>query len=259
MQRVVAIMAGGRGERLWPCSRTGRPKQFLSLGTGPSFLQAAYARIAAMDPAPIVLVLTAEATVPLVRWQLRDLPAKCLLGEPLSRDTAATAVLATAMAEAVCEGPAVVALIPADHAVFDPDRYRADLDTALAAAEAFGCPVQLGVPPTRPETGYGYIERGKEVDPSRWPALYTAAQFVEKPGAESAARFLADGRYLWNSGVCVCPTQVLLDGLAAAEPGLAKLVRAVSGLHPGFLSPVTLERLMQPVRPVVGGQVIDPP
>lgn len=250
MHRVAAIMAGGRGERLWPRSRTSLPKQFLSLGSGASFLQDAHARVAGMDPAPEIVILTAETTVPLVRQQLPQLAPDHLLGEPLSRDTAATAILASAMAEALCGGPAVLALVAADHAVFDPDRYRADLGAAFAATDTYRCPVQLGVRPTRPETGYGYIERGEPVDPSRWRDLYQVARFVEKPGLETAARYLAGGRHLWNCGICVCPTQVLLQGLSAADPLLAELVRGLAGQHPGALAPTTLARLLQPVRPI---------
>lgn len=250
MRQVAAIMAGGRGERLWPRSRTNLPKQFLSLGSGPSFLEDAYARLAGMDAPPLITVLTAESTVDLVRAQLPQLPPAHVLGEPLSRDTAATAVLAAAMAEALAGGPAVLALVPADHAVFHPERYQADLALALAGAETYGCPVQLGVPPTRPETGYGYIECGRAVAPARWPALHVATRFVEKPDLETAGRYLADGRHLWNSGVCVCPTPVLLRGLAEADPLLAELARALVGIHPGSLPPTSLARLLQPIRPI---------
>ncbi len=250
MERVAAVMAGGRGERLWPQSRTSLPKQFLSLGRGASFLQDAYTRVRGLVPAPEVIVLTAETTVPLVRQQLPQVGSDHLLGEPLSRNTAATAILAAAMAEAICGGPAVVALVPADHAVFDPDRYRADLDLAFSAADAHRCPVQIGVRPTRPETGYGYIERGQPLDPSRWPALFHAARFVEKPGLETAARYLAGGNHLWNCGVCVCPSTVLLEVLSAFDPLLAELVGGLAGLHPGALPPTTLARLLQPVRPI---------
>ena len=250
MRHVAAIMAGGRGERLWPRSRTSLPKQFLNLGAGPSFLQDAYDRVVTMDPAPLTTALTAESTRDLVRTQLPQLPPDHVLGEPLSRDTAATAILAAAMAEALCGEPAVLALLPADHAVFDPARYQADLATAFAAAEAFGCPVQLGVPPTRPETGYGYIERGTAMDPERWHGLHMVARFVEKPDFDTATRYLAGGRHLWNAGICVCPTPVLLAGLSAADPLLAQLARALTGIHPGALAPTSLARLLQPVRPI---------
>ncbi len=249
MKRVAAIMAGGRGERLWPRSRTHLPKQFLSIGEGASFLQQTYERLTGMARVDEVIVLTAADTVELVHEQLPTLPASHLLGEPLARDTAATAALAAAMAQAVAGGDAVVALVPADHAVFDPEAFRQALDTAYDLAARQDCPVLLGIAPTRPETGYGYIRRGAALDDG--PAgAHTVERFVEKPDLQRAAAYLSDGRHVWNSGICVCRGSLLLGGLALYHPSIGTLLTALAGGNPAQMPRETLHGLLAPLRPL---------
>ncbi len=250
MQRIAAIMAGGRGERLWPRSRAATPKQFLSLGGERSFLQATYDRLVGMPQPPELVVLTAEGTLPLVWEQLPQLAPERVLGEPVGRDTAATAVLAACLARAVAGEDAVLALIPADHAVFGVDAYQRALEQAFSAAETHRVPVLLGVPPTRPETGYGYILQGDAVEGSTPGALREVVRFVEKPSLEVAVGYLAEGNYLWNGGVCVCRTDVLLEGLARHRPEMAGLVAALAGAHPGQLGRGILRELLEPVQPI---------
>ena len=255
MQRVAAILAGGQGQRLWPWSRTRVPKQFLSLADGPTFLQQAYGRVAGMACAPEVVVLTAASTVDLVRGQIPGLADDHLLGEPVGRDTAASAALAIALARRLAGGEAVLALLPADHAVFDPERLRAALDLAWEAAEAEGCPVLLGIPPTRPETGYGYIGRGPELrrpvdGPAAGIRLAQVEGFVEKPDLQRAAGYVQSGRYLWNSGVCVCRTDVLAGALALYAPDLADLVESLRGRSPAELPAEELAARLRGLVPI---------
>ena len=247
MKRVAAIMAGGRGERLWPHSRTRLPKQFLSIGGGASFLQQTYARLTGMAGIDEVIVLTAADTVDLVREQLPTLPVSHLLGEPLARDTAATAALAAAMAQAVAGGDAVVALVPADHAVFDSDAFRATLATACDLAQREDCPILLGIAPTRPETGYGYIRRGPAL--ANGPAgAHIVDCFVEKPDLQRAATYLSDGQHVWNSGICVCRGSLLLGGLSLYHPSLGTLLAALAGTNPAQMPCDTLHDLLAPLR-----------
>lgn len=249
MKRVAAIMAGGRGERLWPHSRTRLPKQFLSIGGGGSFLQQTYARLTGMARIDEVIVLTAADTVDLVREQLPALAATHLLGEPLARDTAATAALAAHMAQAVAGGDVVVALVPADHAVFDPDAFRAALDTACDLAEREDCPVLLGIAPTRPETGYGYIRRGPAL-PDGPVGAHAVDRFVEKPDLQRAATYLNDGQHVWNSGICVCRASLLLGGLSLYHPALGTLLTALAGGNPAQMPHATMHGLLEPLRPL---------
>ena len=248
--RLAAIMAGGRGERLWPRSRTALPKQFLSLGDGPTFLQQTYDRLAGMPEMPDVLVLTSADTLDLVRQQLPALDPARLLGEPVGRDTAATAMLAALMGRALVGGDAVLALVPADHAVFDVAAFRAALGAAFVAAERHACPVLLGIPPTRPETGYGYVLRGDDLACGDGVRMATVARFVEKPPLERAAAYLAGGRHLWNSGICVCRTDVLLGALRLHQPALAAFMDGLAGANPANLDRADLLARMAPLSPI---------
>jgi len=172
------------------------------------------------------------------------------VGEPTTRDTAATAALAGLTARALAGGDGVVALVPADHAIFDDEGFRRALRAAFEAAEREGVPVLIGIPPTRPETGYGYIHLGDELAPCAGTRVAAVERFVEKPSLERAAEYLADGRHLWNSGVCVCRTDVLLGQLSLHAQGLADLISALRGTNPAGADAETLRRLLEPLRAI---------
>jgi len=250
MRRFAAILAGGRGEPLWPHSRTCLPKQFLSLWDGPTFLQRTYDRIAGMTDAPEVFVLTAEGTLDLVRAQIPGLDPQRLVGEPLARGTAATAVLAALTAAALAGPEAVVALVPADHAFFGDAGFQDALAAAYATAEREGEVVLIGVPPTRPEPGYGYIRLGADLAPCGAARIASVDGFVEQPPLARAIECLRSGRYLWNTGICACRTDVLLGRLGLHEPGLAQLITGLAGSDPVRADRDELRRLLQPLRAI---------
>lgn len=245
MQRVAAIMAGGRGERLWPHSRTRWPKQFLSLGPGGSLVAATYARLRGLVPPEQMLVLTAQETMGLARTLLPEIPAARFCGEPLRKDTAAAAALAVAMAAALHAHPVVLALVPADHVVGDVGAFQHALADAYAAAESSDCPVLVGVQPIRPETGYGYIRVDRPISPATGPL--PVARFVEKPPLESARSMSQDGAHLWNSGICVCRTDWLRTELGQLAPALGGLLAALNGINPASLPPAALSALLEPL------------
>jgi mannose-1-phosphate guanylyltransferase/mannose-6-phosphate isomerase len=218
------IMAGGSGTRLWPLSRAGFPKQFLALAGDESLFQQAVARLnglAATDiavRAPLV-VGNAEHRF-LALEQLRELgvePASVIL-EPVGRNTAPALTLA---ALAATEGDAdpVLVVSPADQTVGDLPAFTAALQQAVRGA-AGGAIVILGITPDRPETGYGYI-RSVAGD-----GLARVAQFVEKPDAATAARYLAEGGYTWNSGMFVLRASTWLNALEAFRPDILAATRA---------------------------------
>ena len=248
MQRVAAIMAGGRGERLWPHSRTRWPKQFLSLGPGGSLVAATYARLRGLVSPEQMLVLTAGETLALARTLLPEIPAARFCGEPVRRDTAAVAALAVAMAAALHADPVVLALVPADHVVGDVAAFQAALADACAAAEASDCPVLVGVQPTRPETGYGYIQVDGPIARAGGPL--PVARFVEKPPLSAARAMAEDGAHLWNSGICVCRTDRLRTELGRLAPALDGLLGALRGVNPATLDPARLAALLEPLPPV---------
>lgn len=212
--RYAVIMAGGSGTRFWPASRRNFPKQFLPLGRGgESLLQATVRRAAAVVGAERVLVVAAARHEKVLREQLAALAPDALLLEPVGRNTAACIGWAAAHVRRR-NAQGVVAALPADAFVGDEAAYRDVLNRALDTAES-GAVVTLGVRPTRPETGYGYIAPGDATpDGAR-----TVRAFIEKPDPERARQYVADG-YLWNSGVFVFRVDTILAEIATHLPPL---------------------------------------
>lgn len=231
MRTVVAILAGGRGERLWPTSRTRLPKQFLRLIGNETFLQQAHRRAMLLAPPEDILVATGSVHVPLVQEQLPMLPADQILAEPVSRDTAASVALVSARAAERAGAPVVVACLPADQVIFDHTAFAEAMHRAIAAAEREACPVLLGVPPTRPESNYGYIERGDELH----GGVFRVQRFHEKPDLTRAAQYLAEGNFLWNSGIFVCRSDTLAEALSRHLPHLADTLQRRTGWDPEAL------------------------
>jgi mannose-1-phosphate guanylyltransferase/mannose-6-phosphate isomerase len=234
------IMAGGSGTRLWPLSRSGFPKQFLSLGSDDSLFQQAIARLAGLADDDIaveapLIVGNAEHRF-LALEQMREMrvePAAVIL-EPVGRNTAPALTLAALAAREGGADPVLV-VSPADQTVTDRTAFTAALRAAVHGA-AGGAIVILGITPTSPETAYGYI-RSMPAD-----GLHKVAQFVEKPDAATAARYLADGGYTWNSGMFVLRASVWLDALREFRPDiLAATEAAWSGRTPD-------ERFVRPTR-----------
>ena len=229
------VMAGGAGTRLWPLSRRGAPKQLLALTGETSLLQQTVARLVTLLKPHDIYVITGQAHVRATREQLPQLPEDNVLGEPLARSTAVAAALATTLARR--ESDEVALVLPADHFVADEEAFAEALREAARAAER-GYLVTLGIVPTHPATGYGYVKAGEALHASSPTAAVEA--FVEKPDAATAARFLADGGYLWNAGIFVWRTYAFRQALERFQPELAAAMERVEGLHrtPGWMSDV---------------------
>lgn len=207
--RCAVILAGGSGTRLWPASRKARPKQFLAVTGGETLIAATVAR--ARAAAGRVMIVTAEAQVPLVAAAVDDVE---IVGEPAARNTAAA--LGLAAVHALARDPeAVIGAFPADHHVGDPVAFGVAVERAFAIAEARDVICTIGIAPTRPDTGFGYLELG---DGEVAPGVRPVARFVEKPAADVAARYLAGGRHLWNGGMFFVRARRLLDDLARFLP-----------------------------------------
>ncbi|HEX7477910.1 MAG TPA: mannose-1-phosphate guanylyltransferase [Polyangiales bacterium] len=221
MDEVFAvIMAGGSGTRFWPLSRSAWPKQFLALaGSSDSLLQQTVRRLTGVVPADHVLVVTSERHAQATREQLPELPAQNVLGEPEGRNTAPC--VAWAAAHVAARSPtAVMAVLPADPHIGDPKAYREVLGRAIAAARKGGL-VTIGVTPTRPETGYGYVEIGEALDGS----VHRVKRFVEKPDLNRAQQFVADGNFLWNSGMFFFRADVVLGEFERQLPDIHEFAR----------------------------------
>ncbi len=222
------VMAGGRGTRFWPLSRTARPKQLLPLGSTRSLLRETCERLFPLVGAQNLLVITNAAQAEAVAAELPELPPGRVVAEPVGRNTATCAALGAALAERIA-GPGAVALVPADHFIPDAEAFRSQLAAAFARAGASGEAVAFGIPPSRAETGYGYLETAPAAGAA--DGALTGLRFVEKPDAATAARYLADGRHLWNSGVFVWESRAFAAALDRHLPGLRERLAPAVAAH----------------------------
>ena len=235
-KRLCVIMAGGSGERFWPLSRRLRPKQLLRLShPDRNLLEETVHRIAPLIPAEKVYIATAKHLQGPIRQELRGLPERNVLAEPCKRNTAGCLAYVTAhlLAEFGEEAQASsVAVLSADHRIGDDEAFRRVVDTALSAAEKDACIAVVGARPSRPETGYGYIELANDaVVPASGVeagAVYPVAGFREKPDAATAAEFVDSGRFLWNTGMFFWRIGHFLDELAEASPAHTDAIYAMA-------------------------------
>ncbi len=219
-------MAGGVGSRFWPVSRAARPKQLLELFGPRCLLRRTVDRLLPLVPAERQLVVTGTLIDADVRAALPDLPADNVLAEPIGRNT--TAAIGWAALEARRRDPeAVLAILPADHHIADEDEYRRVVGVALDAARR-GRVVTIGIRPTRPETGYGYIRRGHPLGSE----AFHVRSFEEKPDAGTAARYLAGGEHLWNAGMFFAPAALVLEEIATFEPELSRILHGLDTPNP---------------------------
>ena len=210
--RFAVIMAGGRGERLWPLSRKERPKQFLKLLGERTMLQETVARVAPLIPPENTYVVVGREHVGVVNKQLPNLPAENIIVEPLGRGTAPCIGLAALRLSRI-DPEGVMIVLPADHVLQDEERFLKLLEDATTVAAAGSHLVTLGITPDRPATGYGYIQTFNPFEAGNFSSgskVLEVERFTEKPDRETAERFLADNDYLWNSGMFIWRVDMIL-------------------------------------------------
>lgn len=213
----IVIMAGGIGSRFWPLSTPEFPKQFIDiLGSGRTLIQLTVDRFKGIAPMENFWVVTNVKYVEIVKAQLPDIPSSHILAEPAARNTAPC--IAWACWSIKKEDPeANVVVTPADAVVMNPEEFRRVIKNALAFTETRDAIVTIGIKPSRPETGYGYVEAGETVT----KAIYKVNAFKEKPDHTTAEQYLKAGNYLWNAGIFAWNIKTITDCITEYKPNIA--------------------------------------
>ena len=214
----AVILAGGSGERFWPLSTPERPKQFLDVFGGRSLIRQTFERLGSLVSPEDVFVITSSALVGATRRELPELPRRNIIGEPMRRDTGAAVALGTGVA-----GDGVLAFFPADQLVTKPAAFRRTVSRAVATARRSDIVVTIGIKPTYPATGFGYV------DPE-------SGSFVEKPDERKARQYLKKG-YFWNAGMFIARSDVFRDAFKSLAPSLLPL----TGIEPRLATPSRLK------------------
>ncbi|MDI3547431.1 MAG: mannose-phosphate guanylyltransferase [Halanaerobiales bacterium] len=217
---TALIMAGGQGTRFWPLSRTHKPKQFLKLTDDQkTMLQSTVERIKGLVPPEQIFIATNENYREPIREQLTEVPAENIIIEPLKRDTAPSIGLSALYIDRTYPGSTMIVL-PADHLIKDEKRFISTLQKAVMVAATGKNLVTLGIKPTHPETGYGYIHYGELCHTIDDEEVYRVKAFTEKPDIATAREFLKKGTYLWNSGMFIWQVESILEKIKLHMPDL---------------------------------------
>ncbi|MFV0607109.1 MAG: mannose-1-phosphate guanylyltransferase [Niabella sp.] len=211
----VAIMAGGIGTRFWPKSRTGYPKQFLDiLGTGKTLIQATFERYRKLVPDENIYIVTSDDYVDIVKEQLPDIQAGNIVAEPFRKNTApCIAYIAFKLQNKNPE--AIMIAAPADNLILEEDKFSEVMNKALGFVEHVNALVTIGIMPTHPNTGYGYIQREANEAAS---GIFKVKTFTEKPNLELAKAFIDSGDFLWNSGIFTWKCKSIIDAFEKLLP-----------------------------------------
>jgi len=245
LQVHAVILAGGRGTRFWPQSRTKTPKQLLNIVGKGTMLEQTVARLRPLTPAARIWTVTNAEQQSAVHKQLPKESRKRVLVETVGRNTAAAIALAAFHIQHSAKGDALMAVLPADHYIAQTRKYQEIVAAALNAAREPGRMVVLGIPPTRPETGFGYIERMEAAIGSDEIPVYPVRRFAEKPALETAKEYLASGNYQWNAGMFFWRVSTILDELKKHLPQTFAVLQKLAS-HIGTIKYATQLRQVYP-------------
>jgi mannose-1-phosphate guanylyltransferase len=231
LEFAAVILAGGSGTRFWPRSRKAQPKLVLSLDGDRTMIQNTVERVKPVVSDGQVWIITNDLLAETIAKQLPDVTAKHILREPAARNTAPACGLAAFLLERRSPD-AVLGVFPSDHTIGDVARFRRVVRAGAALARRTAAIVVLGVSPSRPETGYGYIELGAAIDPivegGESIPVRRVHRFTEKPDKAKAKRFLRSGNYAWNSGMFLWTAKTLVDAMREHQPKIAELLEKIA-------------------------------
>jgi mannose-1-phosphate guanylyltransferase len=214
------IMAGGIGSRFWPISRTSHPKQFIDiLGTGKTLIQNTYDRFLKICPKENIYIVTNEIYADLVKKQLPDIGDNQILTEPVMRNTAPCIAYGSFKIESLDPNAAIV-VAPSDHLILDEAAFVSSIEKSLKVASENNCLITLGIKPSRPDTGYGYIQY---TDKSLKNDFYKVKTFTEKPTLEIAKTFIQSGDFLWNAGIFVWSAKAIVNAFSQYLPEMHEI------------------------------------
>lgn len=223
VQNHVVIMAGGVGSRFWPMSTTERPKQFIDvLGVGRSLLQLTFDRFKGICPAENVWILTNKSYESLVREQLPEVPTTNILLEPCRRNTAPCIAYVSWRIKAT-DPKANVVVTPSDHIITDNEEFRRVIKSCMQFTTETDAIVTLGMTPTRPETGYGYIQADLSSSSPRNKEIFRIDSFREKPDFQTAQTFVKQSNYFWNAGIFVWSVKTIVNAFRVYSPSISKI------------------------------------
>lgn len=227
----LVIMAGGVGSRFWPMSTEDKPKQFIDvLGTGRSLLQLTFDRFEGVCSPENVWVVTNKKYADLVHEQLPEIPESNILKEPCRRNTApCVAYISWRIKEK--DAKANIVVTPSDHIVTNCNEFRRVITSALKFTGETDSIVTLGMKPTRPETGYGYIQGDLSIPSSRNKEIYRVDQFHEKPALETAMKYIKDKNFFWNAGIFIMSAATIVNAFRVYQPGIAKIFESMRSIY----------------------------
>lgn len=255
MKTIAIVMAGGSGVRLWPSSRESKPKQTLTLFGETTTLQSTVLRMLSVVGADDLYVVTTAPYLDELRAAVPMVPYENILAEPFGRNTAPCVLFAAMVIGQRHPGEELMFVVtPSDHAVSNVEEFRRSIVDAVYLANEYNSIATLGIPPTHPETGYGYIQRGEIIDDPHLPYDTFAAShvqsFAEKPDAETAFRFLRSGDFLWNTGIYVMSDTMLWGSCEEHLPDHYLLMRSLLRAYGRPAWPEVLENTYRQMRSV---------
>ncbi|MGI4757291.1 MAG: mannose-1-phosphate guanylyltransferase [Janthinobacterium lividum] len=229
---VPVVLAGGSGTRFWPRSRRARAKQVLALSGEETMIQQTVDRLRPLASIDDFLVITNQLLTDTIREQLPTVPEDRILREPCARNTAPACALAAMIVEQMSPDT-VLGVFPSDHVVVDQARFAEIIRAGVQIASAGENIVVLGAPPTRPETGYGYIRMGDAAPQLGQGSVETRCvqRFTEKPNIDRALEFLADGNYAWNAGIFLWSARTLSNAIREYRPAMAAPLQRIAEAH----------------------------